>query len=239
MRRGRLYVLGGREAGVTFELPPEGSEPGAELVVGRESGCALRIRDRSISRRHARLDFEDGYWVIRDLRSRNGVLFEGERVARLELEDGAELVLGEVPVRFRDVATLEASELEASAPEAGTRSPGAAHGSTAPRASAATPARDRSRAPGPAGELEIEEEVDLSAPARGGPAAAAPLPSRPAGSSAPDERPRWERSSFLRADFDEQPLWKRVLIVLALVALMATLAGLAFVGVRGLRGGGF
>ncbi len=49
--------------------------------IGRTEECELRIDDSHISRRHARVSFEQGQWWIQDLNSSNGILLNGERVA--------------------------------------------------------------------------------------------------------------------------------------------------------------
>jgi hypothetical protein len=53
-----------------------------ELVVGRHSDCDVVIAARWESRRHARLRFRDGTWVLEDLGSTNATTVNGERVGR-------------------------------------------------------------------------------------------------------------------------------------------------------------
>jgi pilus assembly protein CpaF len=48
-----------------------------------------------VSRRHARLVFRDGSWVIQDLRSCNGTEVNGLVVGRCELRPGDHVVLGD------------------------------------------------------------------------------------------------------------------------------------------------
>ena len=89
-----LTVLAGPDVGRSFEL-----KTGA--LLGRSPDCDLRLRDRSVSRRHARVEHEGGRWFLVDLGSRNGLRVEGRRVERCELSDFCEVVLGELPLRFR------------------------------------------------------------------------------------------------------------------------------------------
>jgi pilus assembly protein CpaF len=49
----------------------------------------------TVSRRHARLVFRDGKWIIHDLESTNGTAVNGTYVGRCELYPGDQLVLGE------------------------------------------------------------------------------------------------------------------------------------------------
>ena len=65
-----------------------------ELLVGRHDACDVRVGHPSVSRRHARLSFRDGHWVLRDLASTNGTRVNGKRVVRCRLEPGDRLSLG-------------------------------------------------------------------------------------------------------------------------------------------------
>jgi FHA domain-containing protein len=66
-----------------------------ELLLGRHHACDVVLADISVSRRHARLSFRDGNWVLRDLDSTNGTTVNGERVVRCRLLPGDELMLGD------------------------------------------------------------------------------------------------------------------------------------------------
>jgi len=46
------------------------------VEVGRE-GCAVTLAHPSVSGRHARISFENGFFVLRDLQSRNGTFVDG------------------------------------------------------------------------------------------------------------------------------------------------------------------
>ena len=65
-----------------------------ELLVGRHDACDVMVGHPSVSRRHARLSFRDGHWVLRDLDSTNGTRVNGKRVVRCRLEPGDRLSLG-------------------------------------------------------------------------------------------------------------------------------------------------
>lgn len=66
-----------------------------ELTVGRHAGCDLVMDNPTVSRRHARLKFRDGKWIVHDLQSKNGTFVNGAPVGRCELRPGDELCLGE------------------------------------------------------------------------------------------------------------------------------------------------
>jgi hypothetical protein len=65
-----------------------------ELLVGRHDQCDVMVGHPTVSRRHARLTFRDGHWVLRDLNSTNGTRVNGARVVRCRLEPGDRLSLG-------------------------------------------------------------------------------------------------------------------------------------------------
>ncbi len=51
-----------------------------KLLVGRRSSCDISLRFPNVSSHHCELELKDGYWVVRDLGSKNGVKVNGERV---------------------------------------------------------------------------------------------------------------------------------------------------------------
>lgn len=50
------------------------------LRVGRREGCDIILNFSNISGHHCLMDIEEGYWFIRDLRSKNGVKIAGKRI---------------------------------------------------------------------------------------------------------------------------------------------------------------
>lgn len=89
-----VFVLSGPDTGRSAKLRPGD-------LIGRAEGCALRLGDRSISRRHARLEQRAGVFVLVDTGSTNGLSLDGERLAELELADFLEFHAGEVELRVR------------------------------------------------------------------------------------------------------------------------------------------
>ena len=51
-----------------------------EMTIGRQDGNTIRLTERNVSRRHARLVKEDGSVLIEDLGSYNGVRVNGEKI---------------------------------------------------------------------------------------------------------------------------------------------------------------
>lgn len=78
----------GRQVALTSERP---------LVVGRQRGCDVIVRDPRASRRHAELRLlAGGRVLLRDLGSANGTWVGGERVAEAVLAEGEELGVGDI-----------------------------------------------------------------------------------------------------------------------------------------------
>lgn len=64
------------------------------FTIGREPGCAVRLEDASVSRRHARLRPEKGRWHVQDLESGNGTMLDDVRIAEAVVPRSATLQLG-------------------------------------------------------------------------------------------------------------------------------------------------
>ena len=67
--------------------------------IGQHSSNDLVLPDRTVSRFHCEILLDGGAARIRDLGSRNGTWVEGTRVVEAWLRDGAELRLGQTPLR--------------------------------------------------------------------------------------------------------------------------------------------
>ncbi len=79
-----IKVLTGLEAGRVFIVTSE------VIVVGRGTGCDLRVDDSSLSRQHCRLRLTNGTFFVEDLGSRNGTMVNNVRIKAPQiLEDGA------------------------------------------------------------------------------------------------------------------------------------------------------
>jgi pSer/pThr/pTyr-binding forkhead associated (FHA) protein len=73
----------------------------AGLVLGRHQGCSVDLRsDALVSRRHARLDYRNGQWIITDLSSDNQTFVNGHPVTAQALQNGDEIQLGNTRMRF-------------------------------------------------------------------------------------------------------------------------------------------
>ncbi|QSQ27840.1 FHA domain-containing protein [Pyxidicoccus parkwayensis] len=95
-RAATLTCLTGLDVGRTHAL----AEACTEL--GRGSEVALRLRDRAVSRTHARVLHGDEGFTLEDLGSPNGVFINGQRVkGRMPLADGDVIEMGRTLLRFQ------------------------------------------------------------------------------------------------------------------------------------------
>lgn len=76
--------------------------------MGRSETNDITLLDprKSVSRFHAELREENGRWVFIDLNSQNGSWKDGQRVNRLVLEHGHEVLFGDYKLTFEDVKAV-------------------------------------------------------------------------------------------------------------------------------------
>jgi pSer/pThr/pTyr-binding forkhead associated (FHA) protein len=88
------------------------------FTVGRDPGNDIILRDPKVSRHHAEIVFERGFFVLHDLASANGTYVNGKRVRVAPLTHGAKLRLGNSYGRFSEELPTETDQphTEASAP---------------------------------------------------------------------------------------------------------------------------
>lgn len=68
--------------------------------IGRQPGLEVVLAHSSISRHHARIVRHGEGWLLQDEGSTNGTFRNRERIAKVRLEDGDQLVFGELKFRF-------------------------------------------------------------------------------------------------------------------------------------------
>jgi pSer/pThr/pTyr-binding forkhead associated (FHA) protein len=74
------------------------------LVIGRAGDADVVLRDPEASRRHARLESEQGVVYVNDLKSSNGTFLNGRRVSEaIEVRPGDEIDVGSTRVVVRAV----------------------------------------------------------------------------------------------------------------------------------------
>jgi len=78
------------------ELVPVGGGDSIPLIrdlmtLGRRESCDICLRYSNVSSQHCELTFDNGYWIIRDLGSTNGIKVNGNRVQKKVLHPGDEI----------------------------------------------------------------------------------------------------------------------------------------------------
>src|SRR3990172_4468944 len=55
-----------------------------QLLVGRRESCDIVLRFANVSAHHCQLSIDNGYWYVRDMKSRNGVKINDTRIEKDE-----------------------------------------------------------------------------------------------------------------------------------------------------------
>src|SRR5215470_16853631 len=82
----QLIMRSGPTPGAAYTLE------GDQITIGRDSNNEIVINDAEISRRHARLTFQGGKYVLEDLGSTNGTFVNGQRLAGPRVLKAGEVV---------------------------------------------------------------------------------------------------------------------------------------------------
>lgn len=91
----RLSIQNGPMAGRSYRFHQD------MTTIGRTNGNDFMISERTVSRRHARLWFDNGHWYLEDLQSANGTLLNNARVYQpVVLNDSDEIHFGDEVVVF-------------------------------------------------------------------------------------------------------------------------------------------
>jgi pSer/pThr/pTyr-binding forkhead associated (FHA) protein len=190
----RLVIRSGVDVGKEFILDKN------ELIIGREQTADITISDPEISRRHARLFFQNGGYIIEDLGSTNGTFVNGQKISGPYLLRPGEVVnFGEhVSVLFESVQVDLNATVVSSA---------AALKSPIPAAAGKTPLYT----PPPAQAVPQAAPVYQQASAQ----SQAPQPfSAPIPQAQPAKKPEKVGGP------SKMPSWLRILIIVALVILV-------------------
>jgi pSer/pThr/pTyr-binding forkhead associated (FHA) protein len=73
-----------------------------EITIGRKEGNTIRLTERNVSRRHARLSKANGTVYIEDLQSYNGIRVNGDRIAgRAPITEGDRVQIGDYQLALK------------------------------------------------------------------------------------------------------------------------------------------
>src|SRR5687767_6984318 len=87
-----------------------------EITIGRKEGNTIRLTERNVSRRHAKLKKANGAFLVEDLASYNGVKVNGRRIDReSHLKAGDQISIGDYLLALQVDAHLEAGNGAAAA----------------------------------------------------------------------------------------------------------------------------
>src|SRR5574342_1063905 len=98
----QLVMRSGPTPGVVFPLESD------QITIGRDSTNDVAINDAEVSRRHSRLTFQGGKYVVEDMGSTNGTFVNGQRLSGPHvLKPGDVLAFGEQIVLMYDAAVMD------------------------------------------------------------------------------------------------------------------------------------
>jgi pSer/pThr/pTyr-binding forkhead associated (FHA) protein len=75
---------------------------GARSTIGRKSTDDIRIEDPKSSRNHAEIIYKEGYYYVRDLKSRNGTRVNNSTVSEHKLKFGDIIQIGDTTLVFEE-----------------------------------------------------------------------------------------------------------------------------------------
>jgi pSer/pThr/pTyr-binding forkhead associated (FHA) protein len=64
-------------------------------TIGRHTSNSIQLPDATASRNHARVRFWQGFWMVEEVRSTNGVIINNERVGKASLKPGDSFRIGQ------------------------------------------------------------------------------------------------------------------------------------------------
>lgn len=91
-----LVIRQGPQAGMSFPLT------GSQAVIGREEGLEIVLQDPESSRRHSRVYWQAGHYIIEDMGSTNGTFVNGIQITGPQfLNAGDSIGIGQTALVFQ------------------------------------------------------------------------------------------------------------------------------------------
>ncbi len=109
-----LVIRQGPQAGMSFPLI------GNNIIIGREEGLDISLQDPESSRRHSRISWQAGQYVIDDMGSTNGTFVNGVQITAAQvLNAGDSVGIGQTALVFQvSGAQMGAPQYQPPAPHA-------------------------------------------------------------------------------------------------------------------------
>ncbi|MDM8528312.1 FHA domain-containing protein [Anaerolineales bacterium HSG24] len=113
-----LVVRQGTQVGMSFPLT------NSHTMLGREEGINITLQDPEASRRHARVGWQGGQFVLEDLGSTNGTFVNGIQITAPQvLRPGDSIGIGQTTLVFQIANTQGADNLPQYPPSGGAVQP--------------------------------------------------------------------------------------------------------------------
>ncbi|MBU3914348.1 GGDEF domain-containing protein [bacterium] len=80
-------------------------EPKMSYTIGRNADCSVVFPNKEVSRNHAVLEWQNQFFIIRDLNSTNGTFVDSKKIEKQRLYDGNKIRIGEYFLEFRAIDT--------------------------------------------------------------------------------------------------------------------------------------
>src|SRR5689334_22447710 len=108
----------------------------AEINVGRVQGNELMLPKGNVSKRHARLIYRDGRFIVTDLKSTNGTYVNGRKIAQATIvREGDKIYVGDFVLRIEMSGSTPSPRLAGGAPSTSTAPSPSFPGAPPPRPS--------------------------------------------------------------------------------------------------------
>ncbi len=112
-----------------------------ELTIGRKDGNSIRLTERNVSRRHARIVKRSEVFFLEDLASYNGIVINGARLAEPKpMRGGDQILIGDYKLQVVEEAGVQPTPLPSAPPPASEHA--------APLLAATPPSANANGAPG-------------------------------------------------------------------------------------------
>ena len=83
---------------------------GAAATLGRAESNTILLSGKKIADYHARINFEDGEWIITDIAGQNDIILDGEKTTRGTLSVGSRVMIGDAALLVMSVE-MQGSEV--------------------------------------------------------------------------------------------------------------------------------